>query len=250
MAKKKTKWKITTTRFIAYLDILGFKDKVMRSTHKKIHEELKQLSNIKKSLEKSSTLKANEDSEVYIVTFSDSIVIFSKNDSIEDFVHFLTSLAALFYLTIKEFKIPIKGSIAYGEISVSKSEQLYFGQPIIDAYLLEEDINYLGVVCHNTIDKYWNDRKKEIIKLFRKESRDGFGLKHYSAFLQCPTPLKSGKITHNNLDWFDLELEEEGEPITEYDLTSFYETVSGNARRYIDNTIEVFREYKKKRNKT
>jgi len=244
MEKIKTEWKITANRFVACLDILGFKDKVMRNTHHKIYEELKQLSSVRKILERDSGLEIDVNSEVCIITFSDSIFLFSKNDSVEDFVHFLMSLAYLFYCAIKKFKIPIKGSIAYGEISVSKSEQLYFGQPIIDAYLLEEDVNYLGVVCHNTIDKFLNSEKEEILKSLRKFAPYS---KHFLGLVQCPTPLKSGQITHNNLEWFGLELTGEDNQITEDDLMSFYETVSGNARRYIDNTILFLKEYKNKK---
>ena len=43
-SNKKTKWIPTDKRFVAFLDLLGFKDKVMRSTHEEIYEELHKIS--------------------------------------------------------------------------------------------------------------------------------------------------------------------------------------------------------------
>ena len=164
-----------------------------------------------------------------MTTFSDSIVIFSRNDSVSNFECFLKRLTFLLADAIIFHKIPLKGCIAYGEVSMNKSKQIFFGQPIIDAYLLEEEVNYLGIVCHHTINKYMNDKKEEI----SNETNN--------VLLQCSTPLKSGKIIHYNLDWFFTL----GGKDVEKHIEPFYETVSGNARRYIDNTIELLNELKK-----
>jgi len=165
MADKKesrTNWKPTDNRFVAFLDILGFKDLVMRKSHEDIYQTLNQLSKSKKLIEKATQLdsisKNLSDVEVYVVSFSDSIVIFSKNDSLENFNYFL--LATRWFFTGAFSKqIPIKGAMAHGEISLNKKEQIYFGQPIIDAYLMEEDVNYMGVVAHNSIDEYVSNIK-------------------------------------------------------------------------------------------
>jgi hypothetical protein len=34
-------WKITNERFVAYIDIMGFKDLVMRSTHEEVYKMMK-----------------------------------------------------------------------------------------------------------------------------------------------------------------------------------------------------------------
>jgi hypothetical protein len=236
----KSNWKTTDYRFVAFLDILGFKDSVMRNSHDDIYSKLAKINKLKKSIEKgnnSQTLSKNFiDSEVYIVNFSDSIVIFSKNDTLYNFEYFLIAVRYLFGKCL-DAKIPIKGGIAHGEISVNKSEQIYFGQPIIDAYLLEEDINYFGIAFHNSTDDYITKNYNELIKL------DYFS----KSIFRAKIPLKYGKITHNCINWFkvlissvesdDFDLKK-NEIIDK--LNNFYSSCSGNPRKYVDNTIELF----------
>lgn len=238
----KTNWKTTDFRFVAFLDILGFKDSVMRNSHEEIYSKLTSINKLKKSIEKSNytdnLAEYYKDCEVYIVNFSDSIVIFSKNDDVFNFEYFLVAVRFLFGRCIVK-EIPIKGGIAYGEISVNKSEQIYFGQPIIDAYLLEEDLNHFGIALHNSVDKYIYDKSEEIKTLNYLDK----------TIFQSKIPLKYGKINHTCINWFkmlidspdseDFELKKR-EIITKFN--NFNKTCSGNPRKYVDNTIDLFEE--------
>jgi len=238
----KTNWKTTDFRFVAFLDVLGFKDSVMRNTHEDIYSKLSSINRLKKSIEKSNnSIKLAEyyqDAEVYIVNFSDSIVIFSKNNSVYNFEYFLIAVRFLFGKSIAA-NIPIKGGIAYGEISVNKTEQIYFGQPIIDAYLLEEDLNFFGIALHNTVDKYVSEKSIEIDSLA-----------YYNLLLfNSKIPLKYGKINHNCIDWFKILVDSKDSD--DFDLKKneilnklikFNESCSGNPRKYVDNTIDLFEE--------
>jgi len=240
---KRTNWKTTDRRFVAFFDLLGFKDKVMRSSHEDIYAELHKISIIRKNLETSvneEIIQENfKDADIYIVSFSDSIVLFSKNDSVDNFKFFTLSLIAIFSNAIKN-KIAIKGAVAHGMVSLNKTEQIYFGQPIIDAYLLEEDVNFLGILCHNSIDKYLKNMKSSE---FIDET-----YKFYE------TPLKYGSIKHYFIDYYhyiidskkkeeSLESEEKYNNIINV-FKDFYITVSGNPRRYIDNTIKFINKAK------
>jgi len=242
MAKQRTKtnWVPTDNRFVAFFDILGFKDLVMRSSHSEIYEKLNGISKTKKWLENLANESDVQDKigngEIYTVSFSDSIVLFSKNDDFENFKFFLVAVRWLFAKAI-ENNTPMKGGIAYGEISLNKSEQIYFGQAIIDAYLIEEDVNYLGVTAHNSIDKYINDNE------------DSLDMEYIQALLfDCSTPLKCGKIEHKNVDWFrkltvveELEDQDEKTKAIEKVIKSFRMTSSGSPRKYVDNTLEVLK---------
>lgn len=242
-SNKKTKWIPTDKRFVAFLDLLGFKDKVMRSTHEEIYEELHKISTVSRNLEEStkndSIQKTFNDADIYIVSFSDSIVLFSKNDNIDNFKFFSLALLALFSKAIKN-KIAIKGAVAHGLVSLNKSEQIYFGQPIIDAFLLEEDVNFIGVLCHNSIDKYLKSDK------FIKSIADKEFINLTYKFAE--TPLKYGNINHYFLDYYQYLLnsdqKKEGVDASEKVaniinvFNEFFITVSGNPRRYVDNTIE------------
>ena len=199
---EKTNWKPTDNRFVAFLDILGFKDLVMRKSHEEIYQTLKLISESKGLVEEAANkLDIVGDAEVYVVSFSDSIVIFSKNDNIENFKYFLLATRWLFTGAFEK-QIPIKGAIAHGEISLNKTEQIYFGQPIIDAYLIEEDVNYMGVVAHNSIDEY-------ISKINNKKDLNYIN----DILFEEKTPLKCGLLTHMNLNWFKIIKDEDKEDI-------------------------------------
>jgi len=226
-----TSWSNTDKRFVAFLDILGFKDLVMRSTHADIYKLLSSISentDLINQVQQHKDFKQEfEDSEIYTVSFSDSIIIFSKNDSADSFEFFLFCVGRIFTSAI-ENGIPIKGSIAYGEISLDKSRQIYFGQPIIDAYLLEEDLNYYGIVAHNSIDEYISESDNEL---------------YLNVFRDIPTPLKCGTINHLNLNWF-VRLKGFDDSSDKIDYISqtinrFKLMSSGSPRRYIDNTLQV-----------
>lgn len=50
-------------------------------------------------------------------------------------------------------KIPFRGSIAYGEMTVDLENSIFFGQPLIDAYLLGEQLQSYGIACHASAEK-------------------------------------------------------------------------------------------------
>ena len=238
-AKKpiKTQWKPTDNRFVCFLDILGFKDMVMRSSHEEIYELLNRISADRNKLstviDKGLTENPKFDADIYTVSFSDSIVIFSKNDDLVNFKLFIASVNWLFARAIIN-DIPLKGAVAHGQISLNKTNQIYFGQPIIDAYLLEEEVNYFGVVAHNSIDKYM------IVNNF--DDKDNY-------FFESETPLKSGLITHTNLNWFSKLLKKDGDDSTSNDsvierIVKFKKSTSGSPRKYIDNTVKIYSKIK------
>jgi hypothetical protein len=233
---KTTNWLPTDKRFVAFIDILGFKDLVMRNSHSHIYDLLSEISKLRSLIDnwKDKNDGRYSNAEMYTVSFSDSIVVFSKSDTIEDFDLFTFGIKWLFSGAIEK-SIPLKGSMAYGEISINKSNQIYFGQPIIDAYILEEEVNYFGVVAHNSIEKYYHDNiEKSVSGLILSEFK---------------TPLKCGTISHLNLLWFINELE----PKTDYDslkekIKNFQFNISGSPRRYIDNTLNIIEIIQKQEN--
>src|ERR1700752_1315054 len=81
-------WDITANRFVAFFDIMGFKDLVARSRHEDVVKKLNLLKNTLKDLETiDHTLIDSlqiEKLQTRSVTFSDSIIFFSKGDTIQD----------------------------------------------------------------------------------------------------------------------------------------------------------------------
>lgn len=234
--QQKSKWKPKDMRFVAFLDILGFKDLVLRSTHDHVYNLLHQISITKKKLEHlindDEEFELSGDAGINIVRFSDSIGVFSKKDDLDNFKMFSESVNFIFASAILQ-NIPLKGGMAYGEITLNQTEQICFGQPIIDAYLIEEEVGYFGVVAHNSIDAYID---------FHSEIPDALLSSHY---FSVATPLKTGLIYHRNAHWFNtlvrLEKPKDGKSYVESVVRKFRNTVSGTPRRYVDRTLDVLK---------
>lgn len=223
---KENNWEITTNRFVVFLDVMGFKDFIMRNKPQVVYERMKELSSIRKDIpRKVENNNPEQYREIYSTTFSDSIVLFSKDDSVESLDNLLYISRAIMASALISSKIPIKGSIAYGEVSVDRDRQIFCGQPIIDSYELQEDLHYYGVVFHNSVDRFINDKCQG--------NRD-----IEQSYFKAKTFFKSGIITHNNLDIFISETVD-GEKFDCKELEVLMESVSGSPRKYIDNTIAM-----------
>lgn len=144
---------LTCNRFVAFLDIMGFKDRVARNDHQEILNELEVFqSNI------SQYVSYHREANVQLALFSDSILIYSQNDTIES-MHALADITShiMMYAILQDKPIPLRGAIAAGQMTCNQTKQLYFGQALIDAYLLEENVKYYGVLVHHSAEKYLHD---------------------------------------------------------------------------------------------
>ena len=208
--------KINTTtpeiaeRIVSFLDIMGFKDLVARQSETNIQDRLRRLSVF-------IAESVGTDNGMTFSIFSDSIIIFSKDSGIDSFQRLLHTTACIIQHSIK-LGLPIKGAMSMGVCTVNQSTKnsFFFGQPIIDAYLLEESIVFYGVVLHHTLEQM-------AIDIVGKGD---------ALIFDYPVPLKKGSSCHYVLDWFT---EDKTENL--HNLGAIRRTVSDSPRRYIDNTI-------------
>ena len=121
--------------------------------------------------------------------------------------------------------VPIKGVLSKGLITADFNQNIFFGQAIIDAYLLQEELKYYGIIITSIIEK-------EIIN-------DNLELPNRLIFRE-KTPLKSGKIEYLNLSFY--------KDITIDKLKELYHNVDGSPRIYVDNTIEMFKKFEEQIN--
>lgn len=209
----------TANRFVVFLDIMGFKNMVARQDHKEVLEKLQRL---QKDI--SFYVSLHKMTNVQLAQFSDSIVLFSQDVSKDSF-QALADIAASIMMTAIQQGIPLKGAIAKGKITCDIPKQLFFGQALIDAYLLEENIKYYGVVVHHTAE---NDARKD---------------KHH--FRDMKVYLKSGQIAHFELNWYNKQLDNiPNQYNIERCLSKIRQTVSDEPRKYIDNTLQIVKEGK------
>lgn len=211
----------TQDRFIAFLDIMGFKDRVARNDHNDVLKELEVFqSNI------SRYVSYYREANVQIALFSDSILIYSQNNS-TDSLHALADITShiMMYAIQQEKPIPLKGAIAAGRMTCNQTKQLYFGQALIDAYLLEENVKYYGVLVHHSAESYLH-------------------LTDFPEFRDVKAPLKGGEISHYELKWYDTPLKPgvTNPKTVDECLNNLRLTVSDEPRKYIDNTQKVMRD--------
>lgn len=209
----------TANRFVVFLDILGFKDRVARTNHNKL---LTQLSDFNKGIV--GCIGKYNNTDIQLAQFSDSIVLFSNDITAKSLKAISEVTRGIMQIAINQ-QIPIKGAIAQGQITCDTSKQLFFGQALIDAYLLEENIYYYGILAHHSIESTITKSGSLIFK-------------------DIQAPLKSGNIWHYELSWYADNLSDKAQLETINDaLRDIRQTVSDAPRRYIDNTLDVIAKY-------
>jgi hypothetical protein len=214
-------WPTTTNRFVAFIDIMGFKDMIARTSHDKIYEMMKNI-----ELTKTSVTNYNwADKELNLVkttAYSDSIMVYSKDDSSDATYSFLCSVCSLSMDLLKD-SIPHKGAIAFGKMTSDWESSIFFGQPLLDAYLLQEELYFYGIIIHGSAEEKIEFHKMKTIFL-----------KNYLC------PLKNSSSNHLV---FDPPTVHGNKPEDELDRESLYNGIkklryitSGHLRKYIDNT--------------
>ncbi|MDP3096679.1 MAG: hypothetical protein Q8M86_01885 [Syntrophales bacterium] len=217
-----TDWAVTANRYVAYLDIMGFKDMVLRTTHDEIY---KMMINIAKKIKFNANIDWMESSIKLIkaTTYSDSIIIYSKDDSLESFKSLIFTVSALTCDLLTD-AIPHKGAVAFGTMTLDTDNSIFFGQPLIDAYLLQEELAFYGIILHATSEQ-------EMTKI---GSKSPYFVKHYSC------PFKNGNSLHMVIPpLFTLSQEPKHQEYMEKLFLSFDKLrfkTSGYLRKYIDNT--------------
>lgn len=235
--------KQTKKRFVVFLDIMGFKERVARNTQESLYKELTDFNkdittiiNSHKNLKVAQPFKQTDNSdialkseeeedEILLAQFSDSIVIFTNGNTKENLLTVSNVAKQIMISAIKREKpIPLKGALAEGDITCDMVKQLFFGQALIDAYLLEENIQYYGIVVHHSAEQSVKNYATEIFK-------------------NNLVPLKSGKINHYELVWYD------GCEDVKLGLERIRLSVSDSPRKYVDNTNNIIDEFIKQKDK-
>jgi hypothetical protein len=216
-------WSPTCNRFVAFLDIMGFKDLVSRQPHSVVYDKLNLFYSFIKPIEDLARNETNSDlasqqRKVRMVIFSDSIMLVSRDETEESANQILSDISYVTMCAI-EAKIPLTGAIAYGKQTADFPISLHFGQPLIDAYELQKQLQLYGTVLHHTTEQYLAEL--DILKKLENER-----------IFMYAVPMKTGKIRHYIVDWGQLY------PKLATEFSQLYLSVSGKPRQYVDNTLE------------
>jgi hypothetical protein len=235
------------SKFVLYLDIMGFKERVTKVDISKLEQQLRDFrtknDKLKPLLEKSNTNPPKI--QINMSQFSDSIVLVTEGDTLYD-LNRICKAAVILMQTGLETGFALRGAITKGEMIFDKENQLFFGKALVDAYLLEEELCYYGIVLHESMED-------DVIKVQQSDKFyivDTQNKGKYMPIEDVDVPLKKGKSKHYHIAWHKMNKKlEEGDMSDEAIewLRNMRKTVSGNPRVYLDNTIKMINDYKEKK---
>lgn len=154
------------SKFLCYLDILGFKNRIAEDRFKRCYESIID-----------DVTARNYGDNVYLI--SDSIVIIS-----EDF-RGLVDKSFSIYSTALDQGLFLRGAVTKGQInelsSVQKTDNIivipYLGEAYLNAYKLEQNINCAAICIDDVTYNELQDEEKELIfsykELFPKDDKKG-----------------------------------------------------------------------------
>lgn len=228
-------WEVTAKRYVGFIDIMGFKDMVAKLPHEEIYEMMRKV-NEKRKLVENIEWKNLPTNLVKSTTYSDSIMLYSKDESYESLDSLISCIASLSSNLFIE-GVPHKGAIALGTMSLDFENSIFFGQPLIDAYLLQEEISFYGILIHATVEKeiFKKDLKiPTFVKDFSCKLKGGIA-KHLTVY-----PMNT-KVMDTNSDYNKEKTRKLHLAISNLRLNT-----SGHLRKYVDNTEEYLEFIKSK----
>ena len=224
----------TTERFIAFFDIMGFKDFIYRNDHTEVSKMMDIVCNVVAGIKNTEhkTIEIDRDSIenpleksiILPVVFSDSIVFISESNTTLD-AHKIIFTSSYFLCTMMKHSIPVKGAISFGTFTADFEKSSFYGRPLIDAFLLSEEVNFYGSILHDSVEKFVDNENEEWAEW---------------EVIKKLVPMKSGNITHSFVNWMTIIDEDEDKSKDEY-IDKFYLTSSGSVRKYVDNTKEAYK---------
>ncbi len=144
------------SRYIAFCDVIGFKNLIMSEKLIKIANNYNKLiQEVHKIATEVSIPKLNyfKDYKLKSAIFSDTILVWSDifNNTVDNIWkydhYFLNMISLLFNVGIK-YDLPLRIGIAYGDCIIEPEKQLYLGLPLINAYYTESEQEWIGIGCH------------------------------------------------------------------------------------------------------
>jgi len=147
-------------RFVAHFDMLGMNALTKRNPDL-AWERLSTLCHARNeslsfSIQRIDTEELIFD-QIQTVTFSDTVIAFSKSNNGNDALAMVLLMTQLFIYSL-HVCVPLRGGIAHGRFAFNPSLNLFSGPALVDAYELGESAQWLGIV----IDKHTADAVSQL----------------------------------------------------------------------------------------
>jgi hypothetical protein len=124
--------------YIALFDVLGFSDRVMRGALTDLDAYIKTISNNAET----------HNGVLGAILFSDTVVLYTFDDSQSAFDSIVSVSCAVFYDLLLA-GVPVRGAISFGEFARSDREEhgtVIAGRPLIEAHDFESRSQWIGIM--------------------------------------------------------------------------------------------------------
>lgn len=210
-------------KFIAFLDILGFKDLVENNSAEQLSDIYRL--GLKNNYDKGLGFWANNpkynklDSNINSIIISDSIIIGAEFDNQQSFIKLLFSVQ-IFITESFKIGIPLRGVIEYDEMlsiapktvsdHVMDNSIILLGKAITNAYQLEQKQNWAGcVLSDNAVNRFEEivNEDQNVLKQNPSVNSTTFFtpisfFEKNGVLIKYPVPFKSGPIQdYYCIDW-------------------------------------------------
>jgi hypothetical protein len=102
---------------------------------------------------------------VAFVWFSDTFIFYSLDDSPDSFCA-ITTASHDFFDELLLAKVPLRGALAFGDFYADKTNGVFLGEALVDAYSYEEKFNWLGFVLHPSALSRMNEIGKPVSEAY------------------------------------------------------------------------------------
>ncbi|MFZ4552280.1 MAG: hypothetical protein ACOYNB_10695 [Aquabacterium sp.] len=135
-------------RWFAYLDLLGFTALVQSGAMEQV---LPVYAEALKQMHRACKLGKDEAGLLYS-WFSDTFIIYSRSDSLEDFAR-VESAARIFFQLLVLKRIPVRGCISHGKLYSQARYNIFVGPALIEAHQYGEALNWVGFCLAPSVEK-------------------------------------------------------------------------------------------------
>ncbi|MBC9249925.1 hypothetical protein A9179_06510 [Pseudomonas alcaligenes] len=139
-------------RWFAYLDLLGFTNLVSTSV---IEEVLPIYSEALEQMRKACKFGKSE-AGLLNSWFSDTFIIYSRSDSLQDFAH-VESAARIFFQLLILKNIPVRGCISHGKLYSQAKQNVFVGPALIEAHRYGEALDWVGFCLAPSVEEKLKD---------------------------------------------------------------------------------------------
>lgn len=231
--------------FVAFFDILGFKDLVSNNSHDELleiydfalYDTLETMIPILKTIYGIiPQLGTKEIDTLEICVISDSIIIIQKDTSTKGFLYLL-AVSRIILSSAMGGGIPLRGGISIDEVSVIKNEYgtTILGKGLTKAYEIESSQSWSGAIVSKECFDYLKEPESKDLAERLINAEGAILIRKYKA------PFKNEEKEELVIEWTRYDLIKSENDVIQAFSKHNKSTNSDRTRTIIDNTVDFYR---------